>query len=318
MMIRPSGKFPPCRPRVSFSRRSFIERGVLYLAGAACGGPWLAREAAAGRGPGPSLRVGLLTDIHSADKQTAGRRHYRASIPKVKRALARLIEMEVDFVAELGDFVDRAPSVELELAYLEAIEKVYRSFPGPRHYVLGNHCVDTLTKEEFLAHTGAEKSYYSFDGGDFHFIVLDACFRGDGVPYGRKNFKWTDTEIPPAERKWLEEDLGGTEKQTIIFVHQRLDLDPPSNYLVKSAARVREILERSGKVLAVFQGHNHLNDLRSIGNIHYCTLPAVVEGPEEKNAFARLDIFPDGSLRLAGFGETRSHSPGRLGKARRY
>ena len=40
-----------------------------------------------------------------------------------------------------------------------------------------------------------------FDRGGFHFVVLDACFRSDGVPYGRKNFKWTDTKIPPAERK---------------------------------------------------------------------------------------------------------------------
>ena len=49
---------------------------------------------------------------------------------------------------------------------------------------------------------GQKKSYYSFDSGKFHFIVLDSCFRSDGQPYGRKNFEWTDPNIPAAEVDW--------------------------------------------------------------------------------------------------------------------
>ncbi len=300
----------------SMNRRSFLERGILFLAGGAS--TWFFREAAGGEGPEPALKIGLLADIHSADKDTVGNRRYRTAIPKVKRAIAKLIGLRADFLIELGDFIDRAPTAQQELACLQAIEEVYRRFTGPRHYVLGNHCVDTLTKEEFISHTGAEKTFYSFDAGEIHFIILDACFRADGVPYGRRNFSWSDTEIPPHERAWLQEDLSRTGRQTIAFVHQRLDLDPPSPYLVKSAAGIRKILEASGKVTAVIQGHNHLNDLRSIGGIHYITLPAVVDGPRERDAFALLEVFRDGSLRLTGFGETRSHTPGRLGAPRNF
>ena len=104
-----------------------------------------------------------------------------------------------DFVVELGDFIDAADSVEAEQGYLQQISKVFDTIPGPKHYVLGNHCVDMLTKDEFLAGIGTKESFYSFDVGGFHFVVLDSCFRSDGKPYGRKNSTWTDANIPAHE-----------------------------------------------------------------------------------------------------------------------
>lgn len=136
--------------------------------------------------------------------------------------------------------------------------------------MLGNHCVGTLKKDEFLGGVEQEKSHYSFDRGGFHFVVLDSCFRGDGEPYGRKNFKWTDANIPAAELEWLKADLKATDKPVIVFAHQRLDVS--NNHGVKNNADVRKILEASSSVLAVFQGHSHKNDLKEIGGIHYCTL----------------------------------------------
>jgi hypothetical protein len=55
-------------------------------------------------------------------------------------------------------------------------------------------------------------------------------------------------------------------------------------------------------VLAVFQGHSHKTDHKEINGIHYCTIAAMVEGSgEENNAFATIDIFTDGSIRVTGF-----------------
>ena len=39
--------------------------------------------------------------------------------------------------------------------------------------------------------------------------VLDACFRKDGKSYERKNFDWTDANIPAAELEWLIVHLSG-------------------------------------------------------------------------------------------------------------
>ena len=81
-----------------------------------------------------------------------------------------------------------------------------------------------------------------------------------------------------------------------------------NNYGVKIAAQVRKVLEKPGKVLAVFQGHSHKNDLNDIGGIHYCTLVAMVEGSgEENNGYATMDLFDDGTIRIAGFRRQKSY-----------
>ena len=86
----------------------------------------------------------------------------------------------------------------------------------------------------------------------------------------------------------------------IVFAHQRLDMDKA--HAVRNAAEVRALLEKSGKVLAVFQGHSHKNDYQQIAGIHYTTLVAMVEGSGmENNGYSMLDIMADGSLRLNVF-----------------
>jgi len=84
------------------------------------------------------------------------------------------------------------------------------------------------------------------------------------------------------------------------LVHQRLDVS--GSFGVKNAEAVRGLLEDSKKVLAVFQGHHHTNDYSLIGNIHYCTLRSVVDGPfPDENGYAIVDLFKDGSIRIDGF-----------------
>ena len=139
-----------------------------------------------------------------------------------------------------------------------------------------------------------------------HFVVLDACFRKDGQPYGRKNADWSDANIPGEELDWLKADLKETKGKTVVFVHQRLDV---TNYFgVKNAKDVRTALEESKKVLAVFQGHSHQNDLKDVGGIHYCTLVAMVEGSgKENNGYSTMDIFENGTIRLAGFRKQKNY-----------
>jgi alkaline phosphatase len=279
------------------SRRAFLRGSTLVLAGSAlCWDQLLAEEPAVT----PKLKVGLITDLHYADKPPAGTRHYRETPDKLAKAIDQFTRDKVDFTVELGDLVDAAKSVEDETGYLRAINTQLAKIPGDRHYVLGNHCVQTLTKAEFLAGVEREKSFYSFDAAGWHFVVLDACFNSDGEPYGRNNFTWTDANVPVSQLQWLKADLKKAESKTIVFAHQRLDVT--KQHSVKNAEVVRKVLEASAKVAAVFQGHSHQNDLQDIAGIHYCTLAAMVEGSGEKNnAYARLDVLPGGALRVEGF-----------------
>lgn len=285
-------------------RRAFIRGGALLLAGGALPErSWSVDDQLAM----PAARMGLLTDVHYADIATQGQRHYRDSLNKMRAAVARFNEEKLPACIHLGDLIDAAKDVTGELGHLKTIDAEFAKFKGDRHYVLGNHCIWTLTKQEFADTTGAPAKHYSFDHGGFHFVLLDACYRKDGKPYARKNFQWTDTDIPKEQQEWLQADLAKTDKKTLVFVHQRLDAKGES--AIHSAADVRKLLEESGKVLAVFMGHTHQNAYQELNGIHYCVLRAMIEGPGEKNnSYSILELHADNTLRVDGFVQQRDYA----------
>jgi UDP-2,3-diacylglucosamine pyrophosphatase LpxH len=284
------------------NRRAFLRNGSLFLLAAGAAGELLAADSDA-----PELRIGLITDLHYADIPTKGTRFYRETLSKLEVAAEQFKTERPKFIVELGDLIDNGSGPEEDLKFLKRVNDSFAAISPNCHYLLGNHCVQILTKEEFLGGIERKQSYYSFDEGNYHFVVLDACFTSAGVPYQRNNFKWDDCFIPPAELDWLAADLkANAQKKTIVFAHQRLD--NIAQYAPKNAAEVRKCFEAAGNVLAVFQGHSHKNDYQNIAGIHYCTLVAMVEGSgAENNAYTTLDILPGNVLRLTGFKKQKSY-----------
>lgn len=285
---------------MSTTRRTFLQQSALCLAGlgASATTSFAAESAASSR---PLLRIGLMTDLHYADKPPTKTRYYQEALGKLDEAVAFMNREKPSAVVELGDFIDQADSPEQELEWLKVMEQHYARLEMPRHYVLGNHCVATLTKAEFAAHTGAAMSgYSSFEMNGVRFLLLDACYREDGTAYGRNNAHWRDCQIPGQELRWMQDELERASGPVVVLAHQRLDNDKA--HAVNNAAEVRSLLEKSNKVLAVFQGHSHKNDLQEINGIPYCTLVAMIEGSGlENSGYTMLDIHSDSSLRLHGF-----------------
>ena len=285
------------------SRRAFVKHGSIFLLGAGISPSLvMSAEETTDKKTKRLLRAGLITDLHHADKDPRGTRHYRESLGKLAEAGAHFEKDSPDFVVELGDLIDAADSVATELSYLKTVHKEFATLPGEKHCVLGNHCVDTLTKREFLGEVGQEKSFYSFDKAGVHFVILDSCFLKDGTAYQRKNFQWTDANVPGEELEWLQADLEATEaQQVIVFAHQRLDRGDADNHTVNNASVVRKIFQESGKVNTVFQGHSHSNGHIEIEGIHYVTMVAMVEGSGKENSgYSTLDVFEDGTLQIDG------------------
>lgn len=253
------------------------------------------------------VRFGIVTDCHYTDAAPQGTRFYRESLGKLAECVDRMNAEKVDFLIELGDFKDQnRPAVEDKtLGHLQNIEAAFRRFQGRRYHVLGNHDMDSISKQQFLSrveNTGIEagRSYYSFDVRGLHCIVLDANYRPDGSDYDHGNFDWTSANIPAHELDWLQQDLAACSGNVVVFVHQRLDGAGP--VFVKNAPQVRQIFQASKRVLAVFQGHDHDGDYRQLDGIPYYTLKAVVEGHgQENNSYAVVEVQPDQSLTVTGY-----------------
>ena len=289
------------------TRRTFLAASSMTLAGLL-----FTSSVNASHGTQPPVRFGIITDCHYADCEAAGTRYYRDSLDKVKDSVRRMNEQKADFLIELGDFKDQntTPVEEKTLSHLRRIEEAFSQFDGPRFHVLGNHDMDSISKPQFLAQVKntdipMDRSFFSFDIKGLHGVVLDANYRSDGKDYDHGDFDWTDSNIPQAQLDWLRQDLASAQHACVVFVHQRLD--GSGNLYVKNAEEVRKILEQSGKVPIVFQGHDHPGGYNQINGIHYYTLKAVVEGPGlENNAYALVNWDDTGNINLAGFGQALS------------
>jgi predicted phosphodiesterase len=290
-------------PAARISRRDFLAASGLVAAG--CGGTaWAAAE---GEDPGIAVRFGIVSDAHYADRDPAGSRAYRESLSKMRECVDRMNEERVGFLIELGDLKDEDPGRREEdtLGYLRAVEEVLGGFRGPRYHVLGNHDMDSISKAQFgdvAENTGIPTGagHYAFAAGGVRFVVLDANYTRDGRDYDHGNFDWTDANIPPGQRAWLQEELRAASGPVVVFVHQQLD--GADEFCVRQAEDIRAMLEAHGGVLAVFQGHNHPGRHRRIGGIHYYTLRAMVEGTgAENNAYAVVEVRRDGDLRVTGY-----------------
>ena len=265
----------------------------------------------------PTLSFGIVTDSHYADRAFSGDRYYRESVAKMGEAMDEMNKQKVDFVVHLGDFKDQAekPTESTTLEFLKKIESVYANFKGPRYHVLGNHDMDSISKEQFLVNvlnTGIPntKSFYSFDKKGIHFVVLDACYTKEGVSYDKGNFVWSDCFIPANQIDWLRKDLSATNLPTIVFVHQLLDDADDKQLCVFNAPEVRKVLSESAKVLAVFQGHQHKNRYSFVDDIHYCTLPGMVDFSGLENNCYTVVKVEDSGVNMIGYKRASSRKMG--------
>jgi predicted phosphodiesterase len=263
----------------------------------------------------PLIRFGIVSDVHYADREPAGNRFYRQSLIKVKEAVDEMSRQKVDFMIELGDFKDQdaVPDEAKTLKYLTDIESVFQKFNGPTYHVLGNHDMDGISKQQFLErveNTGIPntKSYYSFNQKGIHFVALDGNFSKDGVAYNHGNVTWEDASIPNVEIGWLKNDLKSNKYPVIVFIHQMLDDSKNVKQAVQNAAEVRQVLEQSGNVLCVFQGHVHEERYNLINNIHYYSVNAVIDGDgPENSAYQIVNVHKNGSLTIEGFRRASNH-----------
>ncbi len=286
------------------TRRDFLKASGFVISGLSLGAPF---TFAVEQDSSTKVSFGIVTDAHYAENAPRGTRFYKESVAKMTECVDFMNVKKVDFLIELGDFKDQGdPANEKEtLNYLEAIEQIFQHFRGPRYHVLGNHDVDSISKEQFLTHvenTGISSlsNYYSFDLNELHFVVLDANYKADGSDYDHGNFDWTDTNISQKELDWFKKDLAISSKPVIVFVHQQLD--GKGSHSVKNAAEVRQIMQESKKVNAVFQGHNHAGHYSYIEGIHYYTLKAMVEGSgDTNNSYAIVEVQDNQNIVVTGY-----------------
>lgn len=258
---------------------------------------------------------GLFADAHYATGLTYGNRYCGESLENLRNCVRTFNERKLPLAVCLGDLVDHMEDHAEEIESLSRITDLLSEFRGESHWVLGNHDMACFTKQTIRSLSGGcQDSFYSFDFPGCHFVVLDSNCHHDGADYTPDTMpeNWEDSWISEVQLDWLRQDLAAAKSiPTVVFCHANMDereydgdLDP---HVLRNHAEVRQVIEQSGNVVAVIQGHYHHGRRACINGIPYITLPSMVDGSgPENNAYAIASLYPDGKMTVEGYGRMSS------------
>ncbi len=242
---------------------------------------------------------GLISDFHVG----VPRKHpvtkepvTHGTLTSIKEALSRLESKPTEFVVQLGDLFQEnpdAPSHSEESKKLADSMEIFGQHPCPVYHVVGNHDTAVLSEHELQEGFGYEKLYYSFESQEFTNLVL----------YSRTP-ELKNAHIPEEELTWLSDELKKSQKPVLVFIHHPLVERPledtfwfkgiPEYAFIHHSETLRTLLEGSGKVAAVFNGHMHSNDFHVVNNIPYFTIQSFIEDAKDNGvaaeAFATVTI----------------------------
>jgi 3',5'-cyclic AMP phosphodiesterase CpdA len=152
------------------------------------------------------------------------------------------------------------------------------------------------------------KPYYSFDAGNWHFIMLDSMTR--------REFGYT-ANFGPEQTEWLKADLrANAGKHTILFSHipilsvcvffdggpkriRATEWNVPDSWMHHDAHGIVDLLDEHNVKLAV-SGHIHLVDRCDYRNVTFICDGAVSgnwwKGPlaQFPEGYGVIDLYPDG------------------------
>jgi predicted phosphodiesterase len=271
---------------------------------------------------GDEFTFGVIADAQYCDAETAGARHYRASLRKLAECVDALNQRDLAFAIHLGDFIDR------DFASFAKIAPIYNRLQMPRYHVLGNHefSVADNRKPDVPEALGLDHRYYMFRVHGWRFLVLDGndlsiVARREVDPEYRRSKQMYDTLVGQKKANaqvwngaigreqvdWLDTQLSATEsagERAVVFCH--FPVYPPDKHNLWNDTEVVQLLERHRCVAAWMNGHNHAGNYAVKNGIHYVTFPGLVE-TADTTAYALVRVRPT-HLEIKGFGRT----PGRV------
>lgn len=220
------------------------------------------------------MKIGLFSDPHySSQELTGGNRRNNLSLGKMRLALERFAAAGCDRVICLGDLTDTEDTKAQEEANMRQIAALFAEFSMPVTVIMGNHDAYVFTPAEFYTLLGGCEPT-PIHGEGVHLLFVDANYTAAGVRYTPHGFHWYDVGLPDPDG--LRAQLDALEGDVYLFMHQNIDpAIPAADHRLANADAVCDIIEQSGKVKAVYQGHYHWGNQSSRNGVDYVTLPAM-------------------------------------------
>jgi 3',5'-cyclic AMP phosphodiesterase CpdA len=266
----------------------------------------------------PQFRFGIIADPQYAPfpPRPGGTRYYANSLWKLDTALKAFNEEPLEFVATLGDIIDR------HWDSFGDVLPIYDQLEHPHFFVLGNH--DFEVGQDYLRSVvrnfGIERAYYDFTGGGYRFLVIDGNDVSTFAPpaddprleiaaerlaklteAGAENAQSWNGSLSDEQFAWMEERLTSAKdagEKVIVLSHY--PVYPANIHNLWDSERIVDLLTSHDNFVAFFNGHNHAGNYAAVGNQHFLNFKGMVETPDQ-SAYATIAVHED-RLEIAGHG----------------
>lgn len=236
------------------------------------------------------MDVAILSDIHMRDA------YLDAITQEVTAVLAEFEQYAPEHAFVLGDLIEDGGSVAADRENIRRVHSLLSEWDVPVTYLLGNHDVELLGKDELQTLLGQEQFYGVVEVGETAFVYLDTAYDGLRGAMGR---------IGVEQLRWLETQLDAL-SDVILLAHHPIgnfDLsentwftDYPERAYLWERKEVLEAISQCDGVHGTISGHIHQTEYTEFWGVPHVSV----------NAFSKE--LPDrpltGTYGLLSLGET--------------
>ena len=237
------------------------------------------------------MKIVAFSDVHyfAGDIKNAifntKRKLVRYSLPMLDCLTEKINEeYRAQLVVNLGDIIQDTTEHDGDIEALKFVYKRLGNIKCRCCSVLGNHDLKMMDSVGEVEDAVGIKSTLSFDLDGWHLVFLSTEVRpelgtGRGGCY-KAQYLADDT------LRWLREDLDKNKLPTLIFTHFALAEDDSVNdecMFMKNRGEVKDIIESSGKVRAVFSGHQHKSAVIVENEVTYYVVNSMIANTDEED-----------------------------------
>ncbi|MEA3322640.1 MAG: metallophosphoesterase, partial [Patescibacteria group bacterium] len=239
--------------------------------------------------PTEKLKVGIITDtqVHPSrkNKSIKGPTAERYLKPRYGDAIdAFVAEMKIfqpDVIVVPGDIIEGTNDEDFVGADgLKLVQEKIEVLGVPVIWVIGNHEVRSVTKEQYKEALEIDYLNKSFEFGDYKIIVVDGNFYPDDTDVVPGGERYIRGHVAQTGIDFLEDELQ-TDKQTIVFIHQPPLIgediaDRSPNGLLDNGDVVQTLLNKYNAMVAL-GGHIEYKRHIEKNDVDYYSLPGTIK-----------------------------------------
>lgn len=266
---------------------------------------------------GQQFSFGVIADCQYSNKEDHGTRRYSLSKQKLIEAVKNFNKMDLEFVVQLGDLIDK------DYVSYDTVLPILKKLNVPYYHVLGNHdfSVSDSLKKTVPEKLNMKSRYYDFTVKEYRFIILDGndisfyaypketeAYKDADLYYRINDIdspKWNGA-IGTEQLAWLRSVLAKANKlneKVILICH--FPVYPEDEHNLWNAPEIINLIGSYPCIKAYFSGHNHQGNYALRGGVHYLNFKGMVEA--ESTSYSQIQVYAD-SLKVIGFGREENRT----------